>query len=400
MTSARGRRTRIRLAGLLAAAALVASSHGATAGQWWLIPRRTIPLPVVIWHVEGPGWGEAAADGERAYFLGRHQLIALDKATGAERWRARLGEGDLPWGTRIVVDGTVVAAGDYDVFAFDGATGVPRWVFAPEAGHAPGAFIGAAMDGVLFTGSGGGRLHAIDVQSGRVRWSTTIEGVEPTTVHAPVVSGGLVVAAFTRFVSPREGGIVAVDRHSGAVRWRSPLAVTDDPRLDRNAAGGPAIAGARAIVASGDGFLHVFDLETGSPRGVLPRAAIERRPTAIASPDRDIRPLAGWDGAVIAASLTGVVSALDVDSGGVRWHYADPLHGSVLEHLVTGGDVVYVPFVEGELVALDLRTGRERWATAAGKGFHWAPARDGGRLFAAAKSGFYALEAPPGDRVR
>jgi outer membrane protein assembly factor BamB len=75
----------------------------------------------------------------------------------------------------------------------------------------------------------------------------------------------------------------------------------------------------------------------------------------------------GVDSASIyAAGVDRVVRAISIDSGRVRWSFR--LTGSVLEGVVRADSSVYVASArpEGNLLALDARTGRKRWSTRVG----------------------------------
>ncbi|HEX6643318.1 MAG TPA: PQQ-binding-like beta-propeller repeat protein [Gemmatimonadales bacterium] len=52
-------------------------------------------------------------------------VVALDSATGTERWRSKLKGGDF---VNVVTDGTrIFAATQGEIFCLDGATGTPLW---------------------------------------------------------------------------------------------------------------------------------------------------------------------------------------------------------------------------------------------------------------------------------
>ena len=96
--------------------------------------------PSPVWQVRGEGWGTPAADDTSVYFTTKnHEVVAVDLDTGRERWRAvtdEPGADTFGYGTKVA--GSVVAAGDYAVVAFDRATGARKWRFDPAEGHAPG----------------------------------------------------------------------------------------------------------------------------------------------------------------------------------------------------------------------------------------------------------------------
>src|SRR5437660_5546051 len=91
------------------------------------------PADSPIWHVPGEGRGRPAADWSTAFFLSkRHEVVALHAQSGQVRWRASTGQsGESTNGSAVALASDIVAAGDYNVVAFDRATGELRWTFEP-----------------------------------------------------------------------------------------------------------------------------------------------------------------------------------------------------------------------------------------------------------------------------
>ena len=195
------------------------------------------------WRIDGEGVGVPVADGPTAYFLSkRHEVIAVDAAAGVPRWRQGTGEpGETTSGSALLLAGSLVVAGDFDVVAFDRQRGSVRWRFSPTDGYGPGIYLGSAADGLVFTGSPAGRAYAIDTGTGTQRWSTLVRddtvgetvdrvgtdvaGGHGTTVFPPVTDGGDVFAPYTTFTAPTVGGVVALDATTGHMRWRASFPV-------------------------------------------------------------------------------------------------------------------------------------------------------------------------------
>jgi outer membrane protein assembly factor BamB len=354
--------------------------------------------PPVVWHLRDEGWGTPAADESTVYFTTRrHEVVAVDINTGRERWRADTNEpGDYTLGFGAVVAGSVVAVSDYSVIAFDRATGALRWRFDPTEGYAPGPYIGVATQGVLLTGSAdGARIHAIDHETGVVRWSTRVAGDEdPTRVFAPVTDGRLAVAGFTVFSTPaNQGGVVAVDLKTGAIRWKVAFPRPSDPFLATNSSGGPILHDELVIATSNDGIIYALDISSGEIRWTLPRLSNLPSPH-LTSPDRDYRALAISRSTLVAGSLTGVVVGFDLATRQERWRFYDPWLGSAVFRVTADDKVFYLPFFSGEVVAIDAATGAERWRVGDWKaGFIWVPLVWKDRLFVCATyEGLYAFK--------
>ena len=361
----------------------------------WLVavlPRALVRDAVVapIWQVAGEGRGVPAVFGSNVYFLTkRHEVIAVDGAAGTVCWRRNTGEpGDETLGSSVIVSGDVVMAGDYAILAFDASTGKNRWRFDPTDGYGPGLYLGGAADGVAFAGSPSGRLYGVTIADGKPRWSVQPVAAPKTTVFQPILAGDVVISGYTTFDRPIAGGLVVVDRASGRERWHRAF-----PPAPAEAAtgfgGGPVVLDGVVIAASGDGRIHAFDRETGLPRWVLPAVVrADGRPQ-----DRDWRALALSGSSLVAGSVTGILTMIDVGARQERWRYAHPEGGSIGLRIAADAGSVYVPHLGGRLVALRARDGRKLWEIGGfSDGFNWAPAIARQRIYAAAsRTGLFAL---------
>lgn len=353
------------------------------------------PDPAPFWRVAGEGRGRPAVDGSRVYFLSkRHEVLAVDARTGAVLWKQHTGEpGSATFGFGVVLSNDVVAAGDIDLIAFDRESGAMRWRFVPEDGYGVGPYLGAAAEGLIFTGSTSGRVHAVDERTGRARWTAVVEQEERTTVFAPDVGGDLVAAGYTVWSAPNTGGVVALDARTGRERWRAPFPRPDDPSLATNSAGGPLVLDDVVVASSGDGTIYGFDREQGRVKWTIPRLDGPLEGTYV-SPDRDYRALARSGRLLIAGSLTGYTAAYDLDTRRERWRYTPLLNASVASGITADDRFAYVPHFAGTIIVIDLATGQEAWRLGNWRrGFNWPPAVSGDRLYAAASDeGFFAFD--------
>ena len=238
----------------------------------------------------------------------RHERVhALDAATGAVRWTARVADDEVVWkapyparytdAALSVADGTVhVSVEGRRLHALDARTGAVRWsvrtqVSANVLGRPdPSAAFPVAAGDTLLLGTGDGVLRAFDRRDGRPRW-TVETGAPPAPVGAfrgrltPLVADGVVVVRGA-------AGVRALRADTGRVRWER----ATDP-----SAGEPVLAGGR---------LHVpgrWEVTTHDPRGgeVVRRLDLRpggRAPTAVLSGRDALYVLAGLD-AVIAVAL-------------------------------------------------------------------------------------------------
>ena len=379
------RLTRLALPGVLWLA-LVGVSPAATMGQpgspgqWGppgpppvpgqpvppLLPPGPTANPRVLtraWTVPGAAVGSPAADDATAYFLSKyHELVAVDAASGQVRWRQPTNESGFGGtGGTVVVAGSVVVVGDDNVLGFNRLTGALRWRFQPSEGYGPGFYLGyqATADGVIYAGSPSGRLYAVDTLTGRPRWTTVVAGDGKTTVYPPRFSGAYVAAGYTEFVAPSLGGIVMLDAATGRIVWSRAFPTPRDRSLSVSWAGGPVFVDELVIVSAGDGIIHAYDVASGNERWSIPPVTV--LPGNLIDPARDFRGLAVSGRTLISGSLTGEIAAYDLDSREERWRYSAGRLGSVIFRIEAIGDVVYIPFAGGTLVALQASDGAELW---------------------------------------
>lgn len=324
-------------------------------------------------------------------------MIALDVGTGALRWKQSTREpGDSTAGSAVVLSGPVVVAGDYNLVAFDRATGAVRWRFAPPIGQAPGVYLGASTDEAVLAGSATGRLYSVSSAMGEVLWSRAIESDGRTAVFWPTTDGKTVAAGYTTFVAPNIGGVALFDLTTGRQLWRVAFPRASDPLLGTGSMGGPILAADVVIASSGDGRIYGFDRADGSTRWTLPPVDTLQPvlrgpwlPPAVTA-SADFRPLTHVGQLLFAGSLKGHVIAYDLATRQERWRYVDDRSGSVSFALSSDNQAVYAPYVSGRHVALDIATGRERWHTAdAIDGFHWPASSDNRQVYLAGETGGY-----------
>lgn len=358
------------------------------------------PDTTPIWHVKGTGSGTPVYEGDTAYFLSDDRKVsAVDVGTGDVRWTTATGVpgydaffGTGTAGTALALAGSTVVAGDWDVVGFDRATGTRRWIYEAPAGDGPGLFLGPHRDGVVYTGSPGGRAYALDAATGRLRWMTTIVEGGMTSVFRPVIDGGRVFVGYSTYVNPNVGGVALLEADTGRLRWRTAFPQPRERWQHTNLAGGPVLVDDLVFGSAGDGNIYAFDAKDGAVRWAFPRLSGPLG-GVITATDIDHRAITRAGRLIVAGSATGYVVAYDVDTRQERWRFSDPAAGSTTFALSADDGLVYVPFFGGFIVALDVVSGAERWRYGDfTQGFIWPPAPAGDRVYAsAARAGFFAL---------
>ena len=102
-------------------------------------------------------------------------VLALDRHSGAERWRWQTDVTPTVTNGPPILDGASVIALDFygrQVYALDRATGRLRWQFETAVGWM-GAFDAIVRDGTVYIASGDKYVYALDTQTGALRWKST-----------------------------------------------------------------------------------------------------------------------------------------------------------------------------------------------------------------------------------
>ena len=226
------------------------------------------------------------------------EVIALDAATGTEKWRAQVGSEVLA--APVIGDGLVlVRSNDGRVTAFDTEAGQRRWFWQRDLPSLTVRGNDAVLlgPGYVFVGNDDGSLVALASQDGRLLWEQAIaqaEGrseldrmadvdgtpaLDGTTLYATsfkrqtmAIDGptgrpiwqkdnggaGRVGNGSDRVVVADPAGTVwAIDKASGSALW-------SQPALARRNLAGVAVQGDYAVVGDYDGYVHWLRLDTGA----------------------------------------------------------------------------------------------------------------------------------------
>jgi outer membrane protein assembly factor BamB len=288
-------------------------------------------------------------------------LYALDAKTHGLLWlyHARGGIASSP----AVADGAVYfldRAGS--VQALNADDGSPLWSFRTqgEAVFAAHGMFGLPRDGRLvpdpwdlylssplvhqgkvYVGSSDGHLYALDARDGSLAWAWHTGGM----VHSsPALAGSNIV------VGSWDGAVYALDAQTGEQRWRYQTGVEQKTSIMLGIQASPAVDGDTVYVGSRDGFFYALDAASGQPRWRYDAQGS----WIVGTPALDA------DTVYVGTSDTGLLLALDKRSGRERyrfatrvWTFASPLRVA---------DVVVAASMKGELHALDAATGRVRWS--------------------------------------
>lgn len=262
-------------------------------------------------------------------------LARYDK--GREVWRVSTGE-KLSGG--VGSDGQLVAVGTPkgEVLAFDAETAKPLWKerLSSEVLAAP-----AVGEGLVVVRTGDSRITGLDAKDGKKRW--LFQRSAPTLslrTNVGVLLGQKVVVA-----GLPGGKLVAINNQTGAAIWdvtvAQPKGATELERV-ADLASSPVVRGRDICAAAFQGRVACFDIATGNMKW-----------------GRDISSSAGLDmddKRVYVSDDKGTVHAFSRDSGASIWKQDKLFMRRLTRPLALGKHIAVADF-EGVVHLLDAETG-------------------------------------------
>lgn len=252
-------------------------------------------------------------------------FVALDRVTGADRWRTDTPEtpGPValvgPAGTPAVA---MVSTKEGGLVGLDSRTGKSRWSvrFPGYMGGVPAPDDDSGLVATVWRQDDGGRLRLIDASSGAVRWEQAL----PLMSGSPIVAAGpggrrmVIVGAGN---GDYDSEVRAYGLTDGALRWRAPVPASFQPAL-------VPLADGQALYVM-DQLSHVtrLDLATGARRWSTDTGSI----ATDGSPRRAGR-------AILVTNFSDDVLTLDRATGAIRARRRTV--GFPADLLVAGGQVV------------------------------------------------------------
>lgn len=181
-------------------------------------------------------------------------VVLLDRRMRQETFRVQTGSGVVT--VPLVVDDKVIAGSrDYMLYSFNLADGSVAWRFSYLFSWVESTPV--LRDGVIYVGASDySRVSAIDPATGRALWQAPVHGMNwgSPLVTDDAVFTGTVAQNILGTLIAHTGGIMALDRATGAVKWQL-LAAPAPENGFGGYAGTLALAGDKVIAAGFDGKL-------------------------------------------------------------------------------------------------------------------------------------------------
>jgi outer membrane protein assembly factor BamB len=198
--------------------------------------------------------------------------------------------------------------------------------------------------GHVYVGSEKAQVYALDAGDGSIVWQTTAAG---EVLSRPTSSDGLVL------VHTSNGQLQALDENSGVVKWTVNL---DMPALSLRGESAPAVAYGAAVVGGDNGRVSAVLMQQGQ---LIWQQRISQA-TGTTEIDRlsdvDTTPVI-VNGVVYALAYNGNLTALDLRSGQIMWKRE---LGSVNDFIVDGNRI-YIVDQNDRILALTTDGGVTLW---------------------------------------
>ncbi|HKS33069.1 MAG TPA: outer membrane protein assembly factor BamB [Enterobacteriaceae bacterium] len=196
----------------------------------------------------------------------------------------------------------------------------------------------------VYVGSEKAQVYALNTSDGTVAWQTRVAG---EALSRPVVSDGMVL------IHTSNGQLQALNETDGAVKWTVNL---DMPSLSLRGESAPAVAFGAAVVGGDNGRVSAVLMEQGQ---MIWQQRISQA-TGATEIDRlsdvDTTPVVS-NGVVYALAYNGNLTALDLRSGQVMWKRE---LGSVNDFVIDG-DRIYMVDQTDRVLALSTEGGITLW---------------------------------------
>lgn len=222
-------------------------------------------------------------------------------------------------------------------------------------------------DGVLYLGSGDGRIHAIDSITGNNLWSFK---AKTSRVFSPVaVADGIV------YVGSEKKLLYALNAGTGRKLWQF--------KTKSVVWTAPLVVNGTVYFASQEGNFFAVDISTRRQKWKLNTRAVQIHPPA-------------FDNGTVYFSAQQTLYALDGETGQERWKIEKSANEAWSAPAIANG-ILYAGNQDGHVYAIDTQTGAVLWDSLSDSDAWSSPSIADGRVYIGNKSGsFYGLDAQTG----
>ncbi|WP_457913800.1 outer membrane protein assembly factor BamB [Candidatus Gillettellia adelgis] len=238
---------------------------------------------------------------------------------------------------------------------------IPHEIWNASVGKGIGKFYShlrpVFQNGVLFAADRYGMVKAMDVASGNEKWKVYL--AEDTSLFSrhssALLSGGLTVSEDKLYVSSEKAVVYALNITNGRIIWQS--------RVAGEAISYPVISSGIVLIHTSNGYLQALNESDGMVAWMI---HLDITPLSLRG---ESSPAVAF-GAAIVGSDNGCISAVLMQQGQLIWRQriAQPSNMITTDCIndidttpVIVDDIIYAAGYNGNLTALELRSGRIIW---------------------------------------
>ncbi|MEH0742817.1 outer membrane protein assembly factor BamB [Vibrio cholerae] len=202
----------------------------------------------------------------------------------------------------------------------------------------------------VFVASRDGVVKALNPETGKAIWQTDLE-----KEGSARLSGGITAGYGRLFIGSENGQVIALDEETGALNWQTAVKgeVLAAPAVDSNL----------VIVHTSDGVLIALDKESGESKWTISTEVPNLTLRGNSAP-------VTVSGGVFWGTANGRLAAAIVERGQLIWQQpiGTPQGATEIDRLVDVdasplilGSTLYIVGYNGQLTAIDLRSGTPSW---------------------------------------
>jgi len=270
------------------------------------------------------------------------KTVSFDARTGQHQWSASPPDSILS--SPAVSDGTVYTTSGTELRALALESGSQNWSMQPVRRRPEGV---SGYSPVVDKARVYAIFDTINEPAGRLFAGDRADGSRSWVVDLPTIRPGTVAVANSIVVAKSINSLVGLDAQTGETLWRSPA-----PKTDSHLVTSPSISGGHAYAATADGVVFALALDTGTLRWRVDFDAEIGQ--SAGAPSLAVGPLQ-----VFVATISGDIHALKRDTGESQWR-ARVGETQILAQPALAKETVYIATTDF-LAAFDRVSGERRW---------------------------------------
>lgn len=298
-------------------------------------------------------------------------LAGYNPNNGQVIWRSKINNG-VEASSEFFKDTLYVSALDGQFYAIDASSGKTKWTYNSFSENLSEATLDKAT-GIIYFLSGNNSFHALDAENGKLLWHYQKNDSSNFSIRGgskPAVTNKYVYVGFS------DGFLLCFDKKSGQLIWEK---IINKNKRFKDVDSNLVIDGDRLLVSGFDDSLHSINLESGNTLWKLDSGSFSG-----ASIQENL---------ILYPTTSSEVLAINKETGQIIWKYTLPEGIATKVHVYKS--LVIFGESQGDLVFLDLISGKKMGSFTPGKGILSSPTVDdknGKVYFISGEANLYSIK--------